>query len=180
MKVLNKMRFIPFLIYIHAWFYIHLCFPLGACNYDMVRYYTGGYHQYVTGSSNYSWKWADFYTCAFTYDVTLVPFIFLIINAILIAVGLVFGIIQLACKQLKIGLLIFNIIFSSLFFTTGLVMSIFMVACSKSGSDAGYMCTMAFFSTFLVTLVFMFSVAAIIVKIVSDRKARKAAEQQPA
>ena len=168
-KIIRWTRWIPLFMYAHINMFLALVFILGSQHYDRIRVYTGGYSQYVSGSSNYSWVPHNFYSCAFEYDSTLVAFIFMVICANLITVGVVSGVIQLMRKNHSMGNTMFNIIFSFVYFSCGMTMSGFLAGCCEL--DTGIpMVVMGFLQTLLTMLPFAYGVFCLVMHYILKKK----------
>ncbi len=89
----------------------------------------------------------NFYQAAFSYDDTLVGFIFMMINILLVLAGLIVWIIIMIKRNTKRSAFTFLAVFGAVFFTTGLVMSIFVAACNYIDDSAG-MIVCGFLGTF--------------------------------
>ena len=166
-KVVKYTKWVPLVMYILTNFLLALVFILGSLHYDVIRWQGWAWGNYVYKTTPY-----NFYSCAFTYDSTLVAFIFMVINANLITVADVSGVIQLSRKHISLGNAIFNIVFSGLYFTTGLVMAIFLAACR--GLDTGIpMVVMGFFQTFLIVVPLLYGAFVLVVYILLKRNEAK-------
>ena len=168
-KIIKWTRWIPLFMYVHINLLLALVFILGSQHYDRIRVYTGGYNQYITGSSNYSWVPYNFYSCAFEYDTTLVAFIFMVLCANLITVGVVSGVIQLMRKNHSMGNTIFNIVFSSVYFTFGMTMSGFLAGCCELDSGIP-MVVMGFLQTLAVAIPFAYGVFCLVMHFILKKK----------
>lgn len=168
-KIIKWTRWIPLFTYVHINLFLALVFILGSQHYDTIRVYTGGYNQYITGSSNYGSRPYNFYSCAFTYDTTLVAFIFMVLSANLISVAVVSGIIQCVRKNHSMGNTIFNIVFSMVYFLFGMIMSGFLAGCC--GLDSGIpMVVMGFLQTFAILLPFAYAVFCLVAHFILKKK----------
>ena len=90
----------------------------------------------------------NFYQAAFSYGDTLVGFIFMMINFLLILAAIIVWVIIMIKKSFKPSSFTFLIVFGAVFFTTGLVMSIFVAACNYIDDSAG-MIVCGFLGTFV-------------------------------
>lgn len=172
-KVAKYTKWVPFVMFITVNFFLALVFILGSQHYAYIRWQGWYYGNYVYRTTPY-----NFYSCAFTYDDTLVGFIFMVINANLITVADVSGMIQLFRKKLSLGNAIFNFVFSGLYFITGLVMAIFLATCCHI--DTGIpMVVMGFFQTFLIFVPLAYGLFGIVAYILIKRSELKN-KQEPA
>lgn len=166
-KVYKYTRWIPLVLFVLTNLLLALVFILGSLHYDYIRWQGWSYGSYIHKTTPY-----NFYSCAFEYDSTLVAFIFMIINANLITVADVAGAIQLSKKTVNLGSAIFNIVFSFIYFTTSLIMSIFLAACCEIDSGIPMYVT-AFLQTFLIFAPFAYGVFCLVAYILLKKKASK-------
>lgn len=160
---------VPMATFITANIFLALVFILGSLHYDYINshYWAWGVEVYERGAYN-------FYSCAFTYSDTLPGFIFMVINANLITVAVVSGVIQLIRKEFSKANALFNIIFSGILYVFGLAMSIILAA--NRYLDTGIpMVVMAFFYTFMVLIPLAYGIACLILNNIATRNEAKMA-----
>ena len=165
MKKVSRFRFIPFIIIALSLLFLLILFTQTDKLYAWVpQGYCYGTGCYASGK-----RPGNFYAAAFSYGDTLVGFIFLMINIVLIIGAFIVGIFHIVKKEIKRGLLIFDIIFGGIYFTFGLVMSIFMAACCYIDDGVGVpIC--GFLSTFNILLLIGSAIALLILSGIAQKK----------
>ena len=143
MNKVMKLKFFPTLFFMFITMML-IGMTIGAS--ELYAWVPQGYC-YGTGCYASGKRPGNFYQAAFSYDDTLVGFIFMMINFVLIVAAIIVWVIILAKKKVKTGYFNFLIVFGAIFFTTGLVMAIFVESC-RYIDDAAGMSVCGFFATF--------------------------------
>ncbi len=171
MKKLNRFRFIPFILIAVS---LLLILILLTQTNQLYAWVPQGYC-YGTGCYSGGKRPGNFYQAAFAYGDTLVGFIFLWINLLLLLAAFIVGIFHIVKKEIKTGLLIFDIIFGGIYFTFGLVMSIFMAVCCYIDDGLGIpIC--GFLSTFNILLLIGAAIAFLILTGIAKKRDAMALE----
>ena len=162
-----KLKFFPIIFFM---FMIIMLIGMTIAASELYAWVPQGYC-YGTGCYASGKRPGNFYTAAFSYEDTLVGFIFMMINFLLILVVIIVWIIIFVKKKTKQGHFTFLIVFGAIYFTTGLVMSIFVEAC-RYIDDAVGMSVCGFLGTFA-------AIGLIVYAIIAKYKLKKI-DQEPA
>ena len=141
---MKKLKMVPFFIYIVITLFLMLLLTQTGQSYAWIKQGSC----YGSGCYTSGKRPGNFFEAAFAYDDTLVGFILLMFALLFIVISLIVVIISLARKKEDSKkMLIYNIIFSAVYFLLGLTMSIFMADNCYIDDGAGVP-TFAFLSTF--------------------------------